>query len=223
MPNYSHPDDTPASRRREGPWAIPIPLRVSGIPLLIVGRRPSWHWTIHYMAYAGVTRLELASAHTPSIITCIVAYVGCFWSAMITGTLVRHLKADRSPRIFSTTLGLAGFTFACMRSHTVNHQQPAHHLAELVIPLVGAGLAFAVNVAGEALTTWFPASERHRSQAQWIGRFGDGPGYDPVPALGNPQPTWLAGTTRLARCEVHSWLPGPRSPRRCSGDRDTGW
>ena len=183
MPNYSRPDSTPAGRPGEGRWAIPIlSLRVNGAPLQLVGGRPSWHWTIHYMAYAGVTRMELASVRTPGITTCILAYAACFVLAMGTGTLVQYLKADRTPRIFGTGLGLAGFTLACLRNHPASHQQPTHLLVELVVPLAGAGLAFAVNVAGEALATWFPAPERDGNQARRTRRFRDRPGYSSASA-----------------------------------------
>ena len=93
-----------------------------------------------------------------------------------------YLKADRTPRIFGTGLGLAGFTLACLRNHPASHQQPTHLLVELVVPLAGAGLAFAVNVAGEALATWFPAPERDGNQARRTRRFRDRPGYSSASA-----------------------------------------
>jgi hypothetical protein len=183
MPNYSRPDSTPADGPGEGRWAIPIlPLRVNGAPLQLVGDRPTWHWTIHYTAFAGVTRMELPSLHAPSITTCIMAYVACLALATVTGRLVQYLKADRTPRIFSTILGMAGFTLACLQNHPASRQKPTHLLVELVVPLVGAGLAFAVNLAGEALATWFPAPERDGNQALRIRRARNRPGYRPEPA-----------------------------------------
>jgi hypothetical protein len=183
MPKNSRPDSTPADGRAEGRWAIPIlPLRVNGTPLQFEGGRPKWHWTIHYMAYAGVTRLELASVRTPATAICVLAYTGCFILAIITGTLVQYLKADRAPRICGTLLGLTGFTFACIRSHAASHQQPAHNLAALAVPLSGAGLAFAINLIGEALATWFPAPERDGNQPLRIRRPRSRPAYSPASA-----------------------------------------
>ena len=181
MPNYSRPDGTPAGRRREGRWAIPLPVRMNGTPLQFEGSRPTWHWTIHYMAYAGVTRMALASVRTPSINACVLAYVGCFVLAMITGTLVQRLKADRTPRVIGTMLGLTGFTVSCLQSHRASHH-PAHLLVTLVVPLSGAALAFTVNLLGEALATWFPAPEPGEGQARRIRRYPNGPGYNPTPA-----------------------------------------
>jgi hypothetical protein len=182
MPNNSSPDSTPAGRRREGRWAIPLPLRVNGAPLLIEGGRPTWHWTIHYMAYAGVTRMILASVQTPNIRACVLAYAGCFVLAMITGALVQHFKADRTPRVIGTMLGLTGFTVACLQSHLVSHQRLAHQLVALVIPLCGAGLAFAINLLGEALATWFPAPEPGENQGRRSRRYPNQPGYGPATA-----------------------------------------
>jgi hypothetical protein len=111
-----------------------------------------------------------------------LAYATCFGLALITGKLARCLKADRTPRIFSTILGVAGFTLACLRNHLPSHQQSTHLLVELVIPLVGAGLAFAVNLVGEGLGTWFPAPERDENQSRRTRKYRGGPGYSPASA-----------------------------------------
>jgi MFS family permease len=132
-----------------------------GAPLEWVGRRPTWHWAIHCMVYAGVARMELASVPSTKPLLCIGTYAACFVFAVFTGRLVQRFRADRAPRIVSTSLSVGSFIFGCLRAPTVGPHRPTHLL---VVPLCAAGIAFALNVVGEALTTWFPAPERGTSQ-----------------------------------------------------------
>jgi hypothetical protein len=158
VPFLSRSDGTPADGAVLGRWAINIPfLRVQYPYVQIQANQPSWHWVIHFIGYAGVARMVLATFGMVSTENSVLAYGLCILLAMITGQVVKIFKSERTPRIFSAIIGLTGFTFACIGNLPGIHHKPDSVMAALVIPLSAAGFVLLINMMGEALATWFPA------------------------------------------------------------------
>jgi hypothetical protein len=158
MSVISTSDVTPPDSDTKDRWALNLPyVWVGGSRVQIKGGLPTWHPTIHFVGYAGLTRTLLALFGPASVVSSVLAYGLCVMLAMITGKLIQKSKGERVPRICSATLGMMGFTFG-----TISQKIPQQHgtvgvWAALVVPLSAAAFMIVVNLVGEMLICWFPA------------------------------------------------------------------
>ena len=158
MPNHSQFDGTPPGDQEPEGWAFNLGFLTAGSnPVLLRGKRPSYHPVIHFVGYAGIARTALASVASLGTTYTALVYAGCIVLALITGTLVKKSKSERFPRICSAALGMTGFAMANLAGDLGIHNTTKHGgPGAFLVPLSAVGFVVLVNVTGDLLTRWCP-------------------------------------------------------------------
>ncbi|GAA1613303.1 hypothetical protein GCM10009733_006750 [Nonomuraea maheshkhaliensis] len=151
-------------------WAVDIPFLRAGrdrSPVRITGNSPTFHSLIYFGGLAGPTRIAMAHFGPTDPKTIFCAYLACVIGALLMARLIRT-KAERTARMISSALGLAGFAMSTTVPTSATPIVGSASTAVWLIPLAATAFMVLLNGVGEVMCRIWPDSteqvDRSRSQ-----------------------------------------------------------